>query len=361
VDGIRVLVVDDSAVVRRLLADILTADPQIQLVGTAANASMALAKVEEASPDVVTLDVEMPEVSGLEILAQIRKLRPQLPVIMFSSLTQRAAVTTLEALSLGASDYVTKPSGTTREQAMEQVRAQLLPKIKALGRRRALAPSGISGAAPRAIRSATRERIDVVAIGASTGGPNALTLLLKEFPVNWGVPVVIVQHMPILFTKFLAERLTASCRIKVHEAADGDVLAAGHAYVAPGDSHMTLRREGKSVQVALNQDAPENSCRPAVDVLLRSVASVYGANSLTVILTGMGQDGLRGCEELHRAGGQILVQDEASSVVWGMPGAVSRAGLADKVLPLANLGAEIMQRARPISSRAAGAGLHHVG
>ena len=266
-DGIRVLVVDDSAVVRRLLADILAADPQIQLVGTAADASMALAKVQEASPDVVTLDVEMPEVSGLEILAQIRKIRPHLPIIMFSALTQRAAVTTLEALSLGATDYVTKPTGTTREGAMEHVRAQLLPKIKALGRRRALAPSTVVDRAPQPIRSAARERIDVVAIGASTGGPNALTLLLKEVPANFGVPIVIVQHMPVVFTKFLAERLSAICPIKVHEAAEGDILAPGHAYVAPGDSHMTLRREGKTVKTALNQDAPENSCRPAVDVL----------------------------------------------------------------------------------------------
>lgn len=363
-DGIRVLVVDDSAVVRRLLTDILTADPQIQLIGTAANAAVALAKVEEANPDVVTLDVEMPEVSGLEILAQIRKLRPHLPVIMFSALTQRAAVTTLEALSLGATDYVTKPSGTTREEATEHVRSQLLPKIKALGRRTSIIPAAGNGAERRAMRFAAPEKVDVVAIGASTGGPNALAVLLKEFPKNWGLPMVIVQHMPPVFTKLLAERLSATCPVKVHEAAEGDVLEAGHAYIAPGDSHMTLRREGKAVRVALNHDAPENSCRPAVDVLLRGVASVYGANSLTVILTGMGQDGLRGCEQLHRAGGQILIQDEASSVVWGMPGAVSRAGLADKELPLARLCGEILQRTRPGSGSAAslgGSSLSHVG
>ena len=362
-DEIRVLVVDDSAVIRRLLTDILTADPQIKLVGTAANASLALARVLDSNPDVVTLDVEMPEVSGLEILARIRKIRPHLPIIMFSSLTQRAAVTTLEALSLGASDYVTKPVGTSRESATEHVRAQLLPKIKALGRRSAFPPIGPAiAAAPRPVRATVPQRVDVVAIGASTGGPNALTLLLKEYPADLGVPIVIVQHMPPMFTRLLAERLSATSLIKVHEAADGEILLANHAYIAPGDSHLTVRRDGAAVRAVLNQDPPENSCRPAVDVMLRSVASVYGANSLTAILTGMGQDGLRGCERLQRAGGQILIQDEASSVVWGMPGAVSRAGLADKTLPLDRLCGEIVRRSRSIINNASAAlGAKHVG
>jgi two-component system chemotaxis response regulator CheB len=363
VDEIRVLVVDDSAVIRRLLTDILTADPEIKLVGTAANGSIALAKVLELLPDVVTLDVEMPDVSGLEVLAQIRKVRPKLPVIMFSSLTQRAAITTLEALSLGASDYVTKPVGTSRESATEHVRAQLLPKIKALGRRRTsfvpIVPVAV--AAPRATRVALPQRVDVVAIGASTGGPNALTALLKDYPADLGLPMIIVQHMPPMFTKLLAERLSATSRIKVHEAAAGDVLLANHAYIAPGDSHMTLRRDGNAVRVVLNQDAPENSCRPAVDVMLRSAATVYGAHSLTVILTGMGQDGMRGCEHLQRAGGQILIQDEASSVVWGMPGAVSRAGLADKTLPLDLLCGEIIRRSRSLSNTVSTTAASHVG
>jgi two-component system chemotaxis response regulator CheB len=363
----RVLVVDDSAVIRRMLGDILTADPDIELAGTAANATLALAKIQQERPDVVTLDVEMPDVSGLELLVQIRKLDPRLPVIMFSSLTQRAAATTLEALSLGATDYVTKPSGTgSREASIEMVRAQLLPKIKALARR---------GTAPRTAVAATekpykpanparkRERVDLVAIGSSTGGPNALAELFRGIPANFPVPIVVVQHMPPVFTALLAQRLTSTCPLTFHEARDGERLVPGHVWIAPGDFHMPIRRDGTAMKIGLNQQASENSCRPSVDVLFRSVAAVNSANTLAVMLTGMGSDGLQGCELIHAAGGQIVVQDEASSVVWGMPGFVAKAGLADRVLPLTEMAGEMMQRTarRETAGPAAQSGVRHVG
>lgn len=356
-DKARVLVVDDSAVIRRLLSDILKADPQIELIGAAPNASIALARIKEDKPNVVTLDVEMPEVSGLELLAQIRKVAPRLPVIMFSSLTQRAAATTLEALALGASDYVTKPTGSgSREASMQQVREQLLPKIKSLARRTSIAtpPAAVAPRKPNAAKAARRkERVDLVAIGSSTGGPNALADLIREIPAAFPVPIVIVQHMPPVFTQLLAERLQSTGSLKCHEAKDGDTLKPGGIWIAPGDWHMSLRRDGAQIRASLNQGEPENSCRPAVDVLFRSVASLYGAHTLAVMLTGMGQDGLIGCEHISEAGGQIIAQDEASSVIWGMPGAVARAGLADLVLPLDEIAAELIQRTSRLSGSSA--------
>lgn len=343
----RVLVVDDSAVIRRMLGDIISADPEIELAGTAANATLALAKIQQERPDVVTLDVEMPDVSGLELLVRIRKLDPRLPVIMFSSLTQRAAATTLEALSLGASDYVTKPSGTgSREASIEMVRAQLLPKIKTLARKgstaRAAAPVD---RAPKLANAARRRgRVDLVAIGSSTGGPNALAELFRGIPANFPVPILLVQHMPPVFTALLAQRLSSTCPLTFHEARDGDRLTPGHVWIAPGDFHMTIRREGTAIRIGLNQKAPENSCRPAVDALFRSAAAVTADHTLAVVLTGMGSDGLQGCELIQAAGGQIVVQDEQSSVVWGMPGFIAKAGLAECILPLAEIGGEMMQR-----------------
>jgi two-component system chemotaxis response regulator CheB len=342
---IRVLVVDDSSVIRRLLADILSSDEEVEVVGTAPNGAIALQKIEQLNPDVITLDVEMPDMTGLEFLEALRKTSSKLPVIMFSSLTQKAAITTLEALARGATDYVTKPTGVSREAASELVRSQLLPKVKVLGGRRPSAAMELLRAKPRAVSAPVwNERPEVLAIGVSTGGPNALSTLFQQIPANLGVPVVIVQHMPPLFTQLLAERLTNTCPLTFAEAKDGDLLEAGKVWIAPGDFHMRLVRDGTQVRVALDQGTPENSCRPAVDVLFRSVASVYRSRSLAVIMTGMGQDGLHGCEAIDAAGGQIIVQDEASSVVWGMPGFVAKAGLARAVLPLDQLSTEILRR-----------------
>ncbi|MFO0612813.1 MAG: chemotaxis response regulator protein-glutamate methylesterase [Polyangiaceae bacterium] len=349
---VRILVVDDSVVVRRLLTTILSAEPDFEVVGAAADGTIGLAKITQVNPDIVTMDVEMPGMSGLETLVEIRKRFPNLPVLMFSSRTETAARTTLEAIALGATDYVTKPSGTgSREASEEHVRAQLVPRIRELGAR-ADALSGSSPAHRRVtpIRTTVRRTdvapspVDVLAIGASTGGPNALTAMLAAIPKTLACPVVIVQHMPPIFTRLFAERLSVVSQLSVVEAVGGEVMQAGRAYVAPGDHHLRVVREGAVVRCAIDRAPPENSCRPAVDVLFRSVAAVFGARSLAVVLTGMGQDGLRGAEHLKEAGAQIVVQDERSSVVWGMPGIIARAGLADAILPLPEIAQDVLRR-----------------
>jgi two-component system chemotaxis response regulator CheB len=343
---IRVLIVDDAVVVRRLLSDVLGSDPDIEVAGVAPNGRIALSKIAQKNPDLVSLDVEMPVMDGLETLAEIRKSYPRLPVIMFSSLTERGASATLNALALGANDYVTKPAKVAGvEEAAQRIREELIPKIKAFcSRTSGVAPPSV---VPRPARPKSRpQRVDIVAIGVSTGGPNALAKLVPALPADLPVPVVIVQHMPPIFTKSLAERLATSSKVRVHEGARGEVLQAGSVWIAPGGYHMVLKRRIAAVQVGINEEPLENSCRPAVDVLFRSVSKVYGRHALAVVLTGMGQDGLRGCEAIREAGGQILVQDEASSVVWGMPGSVVRAGLADDVLPLEGFVTEIERRVR---------------
>jgi two-component system chemotaxis response regulator CheB len=344
---IRVLIVDDSVVVRRLVADVVSSDPGCEVVGTAANGKIALAKIVQVNPDVVTMDIEMPEMDGLETLVALRKTHPRLPVIMFSTLTERAAAATLKALTLGANDYVTKPSATSVAAASQQLREQLLAKVRLFGGPALGAPRPV--AAPRAptplakAHSSTA-RVDVLMIGCSTGGPNALTTLLEAFPPNPSVPVVIVQHMPPVFTRLLADRLRTQTNLRVKEAQGGETLAPGDLWIAPGDYHMIVRRDGLAARLALVQTPPENSCRPAVDVLFRSVVEFYGPRTLAVVMTGMGQDGLRGCEHVREAGGQIVVQDEATSVVWGMPGFVANAGLADAVLPLGQIAPEVWRR-----------------
>jgi len=349
---IRVLIVDDSVVIRRIVSDVLTADPELEVVGTAANGRIALAKIPQVNPDIVTLDVEMPEMDGLETVAAIRKLYPRLPVIMFSTLTQRGAATTLDALTLGASDYVTKPANVGSVSAAQQsLRDQLIPKIKGLcGRPETPAPKLMKASIdstrsrPSVRSSIAQSVVGIVAIGVSTGGPNALAALMPGFPADFPVPIVIVQHMPPVFTRLLADRLGSLSPLTICEATPGEEVHAGRVYVAPGNYHMIVKRAGSVMRIATNQEQPENSCRPAVDVLFRSVVDVYGAASLGVILTGMGQDGLHGCEQIREAGGQIIAQDEATSVVWGMPGFVTRAGLPDQVLPLSGIAPEIVRR-----------------
>jgi two-component system chemotaxis response regulator CheB len=311
-------------------------------------------KIPQVGPDVVLLDVEMPVMDGLACLREIRKRWPKVVVIMFSSLTTRAAGVTLDALALGASDYIPKPRGLRDpDEGFAYVKEHVVPRILALAPQGATRPSA-DGGRPRARRASRTappprrvvvpSRIDVMAIGASTGGPNALMRLLERFPSSLQVPVLIVQHMPPLFTRMLAERLTARTRLRVREAVDGDALVPGEALVAPGDVHMIVQDSDAGVRVATYAGPPENSCRPAVDPLFRSVAAVYGRHALGVVLTGMGKDGLRGAEVIRAARGQLVVQDEASSVVWGMPGFVARAGLADAVVPVDDMAAELMGR-----------------
>ena len=362
---IRVLIVDDAVVIRRLVGDVLGSDPDIEVVGTAANGRIALQKITQCNPDVVTMDVEMPDMNGIETVREVRKTWPKLPVIMFSTLTERGGAATLDALAAGASDYVTKPANVGSVTAgLEAVRRDLIPKIKALaGRvslpppRAAVAPVPVPAAkAPApvapfpAVRGTGGGGIDILTIGVSTGGPNALAAMLPSLPKSLPVPVVIVQHMPPMFTRLLAERLNAQCGLEILEGQAGLPVVPGRVYIAPGDYHMVLERQGTRHVLALNQAPPENSCRPAVDVLFRSVVEHFGGRTLGVILTGMGQDGLRGCELIREAGGQVLAQDEATSVVWGMPGFVARAGLADRVLPLDMIAAEITRRCTAVAA-----------
>ena len=340
---VRVLIVDDSAVIRRMLSYLLASDSEIVVAGTAGNGIQALARIPDLKPDAVTLDIEMPGMDGLETLVEIRKLYPKLPVIMVSALTEHGATATLDALVRGASDYVTKPSpGEPKGLSQERVRDELLRKIKCLCGVSAPQPRPVPGSAVATARA--QEPIDLVAIGTSTGGPNALTEVIPQFPADFPVPIVIVQHMPPLFTRHLAERLNAHGRLRVQEGKQGERLLPGQVWIAPGDYHMTVVQKGSEFVVGLNRDPQENSCRPAVDVLFRSAVRSYGANVLGVVLTGMGSDGTRGSAAIREAGGAVIVQDEASSVVWGMPGNVVAANLADRICPLGGIVPEIVRR-----------------
>ena len=343
---IRILMVDDSVVIRKLLSETLSADSSLEVVGTASDGRIGLAKIAQLHPDLVTLDVEMPVMNGLETLAELRKLYPKLPVVMFSTLTEHGASATLDALTLGASDYATKPSNTgSPEVAIAAIRAELIPKIKALCARQVKKVTTILPPSPAArVSRPLHRQIEVVTIGTSTGGPNALAEVLPQIPKNFPVPVVLVQHMPPIFTRLLADRLAAHCEIPVHEASAGVIVSPGHAWIAPGNYHMRLTRAGTGWRLELNQDPPENSCRPAVDVLFRSVAEACGAQALAVVMTGMGSDGVIGAQCIRQKGGEVIIQDEASSVVWGMPGLVYAAGQADAVYPLNQLGHEIARR-----------------
>jgi two-component system chemotaxis response regulator CheB len=355
---IRVLVVDDSVAMRRILADAISSDAELEVAGYAANGQIAMAMFEQVSPDIVTLDVEMPVMDGLATLKAMRAARRLQPVIMFSTLTERGAEATIDSLALGASDYVAKPiDAGSFEVARERIRDALIPKIKALCRVSLPAQSArpVATATKPSVRRANPfERIEVVVIASSTGGPNALATVLPTIPSNFPVPVLIVQHMPPAFTRFLAQCLTVLCPLPVEEAASGDLAIPGKIRVAPGDHHMAIAREQQAIRLQITQGPAENSCRPSADVLFRSAAQVFANRVLAVVLTGMGQDGLRGCEVLADLGAPVIVQDEASSVVWGMPGFVAKAGLADAILPLSEIGEAIVRRVtafRPLSVR----------
>ena len=354
-EPIRVLVVDDSVVIRRLLTTIIDADPDLEVAGIAQNGRIALQRIRQLDPDIVTLDVEMPELDGLGTLRELRVDHPQLPVVMFSTLTERGADATLSALALGASDYVTKPANVGSVTAgMERVRDELVPKLKSLCR--PVTPAIFPTFDRQVAAGPPTGCVDLLAIGSSTGGPNALTDVLGALPASLPVPVVVVQHMPPVFTSLLAKRLDESCAISVHEGADGMIAEPGRAYIAPGDHHMTVeRRLAGGFTLRTNQDEPENFCRPAVDVLFRSVAEATNGNAVAAVLTGMGHDGRDGCVPLREAGTRVIAQDEATSVVWGMPGAVATAGLADDVLPLQAIGPALLGRV--LGARRVGAGV----
>lgn len=357
VTRIRVLVVDDSVVVRRLVTDSLSRDPDIEVVGFASNGKIALSKVDQLGPDLVTMDIEMPEMNGIEAVQALRRAKHTMPIIMFSTLTERGAAATLDALVAGATDYVTKPANVgSVQESLAKVASELIPKIKALvpqaSRSSAAAPGRgdlpsqpAARAAAPAVRPVGRgpvttrpmppvHPVQALIVGSSTGGPEALSKVLSNLSAPPPVPVLLVQHMPPVFTRQLAARLDRLGPATVVEAADGDVLTPGTVYVAPGDHHLELRRSAGILRVSITDGPPVNFCRPSVDVLFRSAVKEFGGKVLAVVLTGMGADGRTGCEDVVSAGGTVLVQDEPTSVVWGMPGAVATAGLAHRILPV---------------------------
>jgi two-component system, chemotaxis family, protein-glutamate methylesterase/glutaminase len=351
-ERIRVLVVDDSVVIRRLVTHALDGDNNIEVVGAAANGSIALQRIPQFNPDVLTLDIEMPEMDGLETLRRVRRQYPGLRVIMFSTLTERGAAITLEALALGAHDYVTKASNEgSLDRSMARLRNELVPKIKqffvlsdksVLQTTPDVAQDQAVAARRRSAIQTTKILPKIVVIGVSTGGPAALAGLLPQFTADFPLPILVVQHMPPLFTRFLAERLHSSCRLPVKEASQGERIHAGKIYIAPGDFHLKVTGIGNEVYVQLDQSPQQNFCRPSVDALFSTAAEVYGGSVIAAVLTGMGHDGLHGAKILKANGATILAQDEASSVVWGMPGAVVNAGLAERVLPLDQIAPEII-------------------
>jgi two-component system chemotaxis response regulator CheB len=348
------LIVDDSAVIRSLLRSVVCADAGLEVVGTAADGGTALSAIDTLRPDLVLLDVEMPVMDGLVTLRKMRAKGHKMPVIMCSSLTQRGAKVTIEALASGATDYVAKPAGQAgREAALQALSQELLPKINALTSQTQpvisapRSPIFLPMAPPPRTQPISSQPV-ALAIGVSTGGPAALDILLPALPASFPLPVLIVQHMPELFTKLFAERLNGRCALRVREAVEGDPVRTGTIYIAKGNWHLEVlaaSRIGQPNTLHLNQGQPENHCRPAVDVLFRSVASVYGSGALALVLTGMGSDGLLGSRIIREHGGSVLAQDQASSTVWGMPGAVTNAGVAQKVLPLNAIASELLRLA----------------
>lgn len=385
---IRVMIVDDSAVVRGALGRILEGHPDIKVVTTAPNGQVALDALRHVEVDVVLLDVEMPVMDGITTLPRILSAHPGVRVIMASSLTQQGAAITMQALALGAIEYISKPSARVGAAGLASVSAEIVGKVRAVGRSRvqprgtapspaarritpsatrATAPTAPSfsspsthpsapggappataptGAVPRVASilggaHATDAAPRALAIAASTGGPNALAAMLSALPADYPLPIFITQHMPPVFTALLAQRLQRDTGRTCVEAKGGEVVRGGHTYIAPGDFHMLVQTSEGVPILRLTQTPPENHCRPAADPMLRSIAAVYGASALTVVLTGMGEDGRRGCEAMRERGGRVIVQDEATSVVWGMPGAVASAGLANFILPLDEIAAKV--------------------
>jgi two-component system chemotaxis response regulator CheB len=365
----RILIVDDSAVMRALLRSVVSSDARLEVAGTAADGASALRVIDSIRPDLILLDVEMPVMDGLSTLRQIRARPTRVPVIMCSSLTQRGAQVTIEALASGASDYVAKPSGqSSREAAVQALAQDLVPKILALTALSSASQDSARGHSSAFPAAPPRTPVTAnlafstpppqppsgfapaaVLIGVSTGGPAALDLLLPGLPATFPLPILIVQHMPELFTRHLAERLDSRCPLRVHEASEGEPVRPGHIYIAKGDWHMevsphsALQDPHTLPTLRLTRQAPENHCRPSVDVLFRTAAAVYGGRLLGVILTGMGHDGLAGSRILRQHGGVLLAQDEPTSAVWGMPGAVAQAGLANRILPLNAIAPEILR------------------
>jgi two-component system chemotaxis response regulator CheB len=351
---VRVLIVDDSALVRRILTEVLSADPGIEVVGTAGDAYIARDKIKQLNPDVLTLDVEMPKMDGVTFLRNLMRLRP-MPVVMVSSLTEHGAEVTLDALAVGAVDYLSKPKidiAATLTDYADELRAKI--RSAATARVRPYTGSagvnGSAGVAPRlgvdavlaktAARRQFRTTDRIIAIGASTGGTEAIKEVLVQLPAD--TPgIVITQHIPKAFSTPFARRMDACCQMTVYEAQDGQVILPGHVYIAPGDQHLLVVRDGARYVCRLDDGPPVNRHKPSVDVLFRSVAQQAGRNAIGVILTGMGKDGAVGLKEMREAGSPTIAQDEATSVVWGMPGEAVAIGAAAETAPLGQVAARV--------------------
>ncbi len=361
----RVMIVDDSAVIRGLLKRALESDPAVVVVASVSNGQQALTTVVRHDIEIIVLDIEMPVMDGMTALPLLLEAKPGVQVVMASTLTRMNAEISLRAMANGAADYVTKPSSTSEIHSADTFKRELVDKIKALaeagrnGRRRIVprAPQkSIAGTPPRKIgvayapphlklRPGPTHMPDVIAIGSSTGGPQALFEMLAHIGTDIKQPILITQHMPATFTALLAEHITRSSKIPASEAKDGDAILPGHIYVAPGEHHMVVERGKTGNLIRLNTDPPENFCRPAVDPMLRSMAKIYGPRLLVVILTGMGADGQKGAAVAVEAGASVVAQDEATSVVWGMPGAVATAGLCSAILPLPEIASYVRKLA----------------
>ncbi len=374
---IKVLVVDDTIVYRKAVSDILGEMPGVEVVGVAHNGKIALSKIETLQPDLLTLDIEMPEMNGLEVLQYLQQHAPQVSAIMVSTLTSEGGDMTMRALELGAYDFILKPTATNSVESKKQLKSLLTPLIKAfqtgrttigsmqsavsrpgngrispvtsLGLRAQTKPSVSStlGKTAGVVKSPAKRqgKSEIITIGISTGGPNALARMMPMLPGDLGVPVVIVQHMPAVFTKSLANSLNAKCALTVKEAQDGEPIQANVAYIAPGGKQMKLvaSADGTNRLIKITNDPPENSCKPSADYLFRSVADYYVGRTTAVIMTGMGSDGTKGLQVLKQKGAFIIGQDETSCVVYGMPKAPAEIGLTDVVAPLDKIAGEIVK------------------
>ncbi len=363
---LRVLVVDDTVVYRKIVSDILGEVPEVQVIGSAHNGKAALVKVAAQKPDLMILDIEMPEMTGLEVLERLQAEQSDVGAIMLSTLTRQGGATTVQALQLGAFDFITKPQHATIAENAAAIKNALAPMLRAFARqqavRRSLKPRPVGSSRqaaspprdahprPRATMPivAPRQKPDIIAIGVSTGGPRALSVVLPALPADLGVPILVVQHMPPMFTRSLAESLRGQCALDVKEAEDREVIKANTVYIAPGGQQMAVAADGggRSRRIRVNDDPPENSCKPSVDYLFRSVASHYLGRAIGVVLTGMGADGAASTQRLKQNGATIVAQDEATCVVFGMPKAVIEAGMADIVAPLPRIADEIIRLVR---------------
>lgn len=365
--AIKVLVVDDTVLYRKVIGDILKAEDGIEVVGTANNGKIAISRINSLKPDLLTLDIEMPVCNGIEVLEYLRENKIDTNAIMLSSLTRKGGDMTMKALELGAFDFIPKPEGGSMAENQAFIKQTLIPKVKAYarhhsiksvlsGRRKSPASSGTTKPAPRpatasspapAVRINTKKRArpsSIIAIGISTGGPNALTRMLPMLQAPIGVPVVIVQHMPPLFTKSLASSLDNKCSLQVKEAEDGEVLQDNIVYIAPGGKQMKIIAEASGHgKVKITDDAPENNCKPSADYLFRSVASLFKDRVTALIMTGMGNDGTKGLRLVKRHGAPIIAQDEQSCVVYGMPKEAVNAGVVDISLPLDQIASETVR------------------